>query len=208
MWGFQRASSPPGNRQELTDEELVRHWRADSGSRLARDSLNELFGRYHARVAAWCYRFTGDRSSAADLAQDVFLKAYRNLESFEGSARFSTWLYAIARNHCFNDMKSRGSRPEAGLDVLVAEPADRSMEDVLSVLVARESRDRANELMNKVLDETERKVMALHFQEGIQLDTITRLLRLSNTSGARAYVLSAKRKLSAAVQRLRNAGQL
>lgn len=170
--------------------------------------MNELFGRYHARVAAWCYRFTGDRSSAADLAQDVFLKAYRNLESFEGSARFSTWLYAIARNHCFNDMKSRGSRPEAGLDVLVAEPADRSMEDVLSVLVARESRDRANELMNKVLDETERKVMALHFQEGIQLDTITRLLRLSNTSGARAYVLSAKRKLSAAVQRLRNAGQL
>lgn len=186
----------------------MRQWRADSESRLARDSLNELFGRYHARVAAWCYRFTGDRSSAADLAQDVFLKAYRNLESFEGSARFSTWLYAIARNHCFNDMKSRGSRPETGLDVLVAEPADRSMEDVLSVLVARESRDRANGLMNKVLDETERKVVALHFQEGVPLDTITRLLRLSNTSGARAYVLSARRKLSAAVQRLRNAGQL
>ena len=168
--------------------------------------MNELLGRYHSRVATWCYRFTGDRNSASDLAQDIFLKAYRYLDSFRGESKFSTWLYTIARNHCVNDMKSRATRPEQALDDLPVEPVDSLQQDVLSALESEEARRSVRALMDDVLDDTEKKVMVMHFAEELTLDSITRILNLNNASGARAYVVSAKRKLNTGFQRLRRLG--
>ncbi|PYQ99154.1 MAG: hypothetical protein DMF96_08195 [Acidobacteria bacterium] len=82
---------------DLSDQELLAEYAKRSGS--LRDAVvNELFERHYARVARWCLRFAGDRDAAADLAQDVFLKAHRHLGSFKGASRFSTWLYTIVRN--------------------------------------------------------------------------------------------------------------
>ena len=61
-------------------------------------------------------------------------------------------------------------------------------------------------LLATALDETERRVFTLHYGEDVPLDAITRLLRLTNASGAKAYVVSARRKLARAVQRLRARG--
>lgn len=194
--------------QDLSDNELVRRWRSVENKREAEDYLNELFGRYRSRVAVWCYRFTGDREAAGDLAQEVFLKVFRHLDSFEGSSKFSTWLYTVARNHCFNEAKARSARPEQALDALEAEPVDAGRQDALASLISNESRKQAGKLMAEVLDETERTIMALHFGNGLELGSITRLLGLTNASGARAYIQSAKRKLSVAVGRMRNAGQI
>ncbi len=192
---------------QQTDEELVTRFRSEAGSAAGDACINELFGRYHSRVAAWCYRFTGDRASAGDLAQDIFLKAYRYLDSFQGTSKFSTWLYSIARNHCINDMKARMVRPEQGLDTLAVEPADLSQQDALSALESEEAKQSAIALMEEVLDETEKKVMSLHFGEELTIDSITRLLGLTNTSGARAYIVSAKRKLSAGILRMKRTGR-
>jgi RNA polymerase sigma-70 factor, ECF subfamily len=181
--------------QQLSDEELVARHRAEGGP-----WINELFGRYHRRVAIWCYRFTGDRDSAADLAQEVFLRAYRSLEAFRGDSKFSTWLYTIARNHCLNEMKARASRPEQNSELLELEIADGAT-NVLRELEREESMQSMRDLIAETLDETETQVMVLHFGEEIKLDAITRLLGLTNASGARAYVVSAKRKLAAAVTR-------
>src|SRR5712692_2706390 len=92
---------------DLSDEELLAQYarRAD-GSRDA--IVNELFERHYERVARWCLRFAGDRDAAADLAQDVFLKAHRHLGSFRGASRFSTWLYTIVRNEALNRVKGDG----------------------------------------------------------------------------------------------------
>ena len=56
-------------------------------------------------------------------------------------------------------------------------------------------------LMDEVLDETEKRVMTLHYGHDMRLDAITTALGLTNTSGAKAYIVSAKRKLNAAVKR-------
>lgn len=186
--------------QELSDEQLVARYRAEAGSSAGDASLNELFGRYHQRVAVWCYRFTGDRNSAADLAQDIFLRAFRSIPTFRGDSKFGTWLYAIARNHCVNEMKTRVSRPDQRTDV-VEDIADEKAVDVLGDLEREESVRSMRSLIEETLDETEKQVMALHFGEEMKLDIITRLLGLTNASGARAYVVSAKRKLGAAVNR-------
>ena len=67
----------------LSDEELIERYRAASGTPAGEAFIDQLFHRHHQRVAAWCYRMTGDVDSAADLAQEVFLKAFRRLDSFQ-----------------------------------------------------------------------------------------------------------------------------
>ncbi|HEX9986327.1 MAG TPA: RNA polymerase sigma factor [Thermoanaerobaculia bacterium] len=192
---------PPGRSEAPSDEMLLAAYRqaAEPQKQAAAD---RLFARYYERVGRWCYRFTGDRESAADLAQEVFLKAHRHLESFRGTAQFGTWLYSIVRNEAFNRTKKRGSSPP------VDSPSDEELIQVPALepgpeeLAAQKSTSRRlHQLLNATLDETERTVFTLHYGEDVPLDAITRLLRLENSSGAKAYIVSAKRKLARAAER-------
>jgi len=172
----------------------------------ARPALaDELFARYYERVARWCYRFTGERESAADLAQDVFLKAHRHLDSFHGASQFGTWLYSIARNESINRMKSSPPRATDEEEVLIDLPdLAPGPEDI----AAYKSRSRRlHEFLTTTLDETERTVFTLHYGDDMPLDAITRLLHFDNASGAKAYIVSAKRNIARAVQRLRARGE-
>src|SRR6266849_2560558 len=84
-----------GGWRSLSDEELIAAYREGSGPRNREEAADELFRRHQARLARWCCRFTRDRETASDLAQDIFLRAYRNLDSYRGECKFSTWLYVI-----------------------------------------------------------------------------------------------------------------
>jgi RNA polymerase sigma-70 factor (ECF subfamily) len=79
------------------DAELVARCRA--GETAAFDVLVE---RHRKPVYQVCYRFTGNHEDASDLAQDVFLRAYRALGTFKGNSAFGTWLYRVAVNVCLN----------------------------------------------------------------------------------------------------------
>src|SRR5579884_1775861 len=97
--------------EDLTDEDLLRRYRASTDSAAAALLLDQLFQRHHRRVAAWCYRLTDDVDAAADFAQEIFLKAFQRLDSFRGDSRFTTWLYTIARNHCMDQLRARNNAP-------------------------------------------------------------------------------------------------
>ncbi len=183
-----------------TDEELLERYLRYREGADGKAALDELFGRYRQRVVLWCLRIAGDRDRAFDLSQDVFLRAYRGIDSYRGSAKFSTWLYAIARNHCFNAAKAAGHldrqvEPE-WLDLLVA--AD---EDPHQQMERRQAESVAQELLDDALDENERRTMVLHYCDELPLDAVTRMLGFTNTSGAKAYIVSAKRKLKRAWER-------
>ena len=187
----------------LSDEELLARARQLSGAE--RDALvNELFARHYERVARWCLRFTGDRERAADLAQDVFLKAHRHLDSFKAAARFSTWLYSIARNESLSQLQR--ADPPADSDEVLADVAaiDVGPDELAS---RSQQTQRVREFLAATLDQLERTVYVLHYGDDMPLDAITRLLRLTNTSGAKAYIVSARRKLAKAVQRLQARGE-
>jgi len=186
--------------EELSAEELVTQALALAGSPEGDRCANELFERHYSRVAYWCLRFSGDRDSAADLAQEIFARAHRALKDFQGQSKFSTWLYTIARNHCLNAAKSRSIRPiEVGEEALAELPGDDSTGEG-----ERESSGRlAHQVLNEALDETERRVFTLHFGDELTLAAITRVLGLKNESGAKAYIVSAKRKLNRYLQRWR-----
>lgn len=78
---------------DLSDEELVA--RARDGDRPA---FARLVDRHSVSVFNLTLRIVGNREDAEEAAQDVFVRAYRNLDRFRGDARFSTWLYRIAVN--------------------------------------------------------------------------------------------------------------
>jgi RNA polymerase sigma-70 factor (ECF subfamily) len=188
--------------QDLPDEELISSYVAASGESGSRQYVDELFRRYHAKVALWCLSFTGDRESAADLAQEICTKAYTNLFSFKRQSKFSTWLYSIARNHCLNAVRTRATAPAMESEEAVM----NSLPDFASrsphATIEREQLiETARDLVNKELEETERLVFTLHFSEELPLEVITRMLSLENPSGAKAYLVSAKRKLERAVNR-------
>jgi RNA polymerase sigma-70 factor (ECF subfamily) len=191
--------------RELSDEALVASCRSERGQ-ARRELTDELFQRYYERVGRWCFRITGDRDSAADLGQEVFAKAWRHLDSFSGSSKFSTWLYSIMRNECLNAVKSRRNQrthPDTD-DVLdTIESAGIDPETAVSNEALRRN---LRALLTAALDETERNVFTLHYAGDMPLDTITRLLKLTNASGAKAFIVSAKRKLTRAVERLHARG--
>jgi RNA polymerase sigma-70 factor (ECF subfamily) len=82
--------------------------RARAGDRKA---FRWLVERHEARVVLLARRQLRDDEAARDVAQEVFLKAYRNLHRFEGRSRFSTWLYRLTVNQCHDWRRREAARP-------------------------------------------------------------------------------------------------
>jgi RNA polymerase sigma-70 factor (ECF subfamily) len=185
----------------LTDEELVDIVRRSFDENVVDEVFGELFHRYARRVRTWCERFTGDREQSADLTQEVFLKAYRYLHSFRSDARFSTWLYAIAHNHCRTSNQKRGTDPVEIDDAIRDRMQDESAMEPYTAIERNQSYRLMWELISATLNPLEARVMTLHYAHEVPLAAITRRLSLSNPSGAKAYIVSARRKLSGAIHR-------
>ncbi|MCZ2343842.1 MAG: sigma-70 family RNA polymerase sigma factor [Bacteroidales bacterium] len=79
----------------------------------------ELVEQYQHRLIAVMHHLVGNREEAEDLAQEVFLRVYRNRASYTPKAKFSTWLFKIANNLALNAHRDRRRRP-----VVPLEPAD------------------------------------------------------------------------------------
>jgi RNA polymerase sigma-70 factor (ECF subfamily) len=193
--------------QALSDADLVsRHLAAGGGG--GSIWLQELFRRHYTKVVTWCLRVAGDREEAYDLAQAVFVKAQRHLEAFRGDSKVSTWLYSITRSECLNHLRSRSLLHDA-LDDEVAEAVPDDPESGPERLFELHSSvQAARALLDRLLTDTEKRVFTLHYGDDMPLQTITRLLGLTNASGAKAYLVSAKRKLARARQRWRASEKL
>jgi len=73
-------------------------------------AFDAIVRTHQDRVYAFCLRMLSDREDALDVAQEVFLSAYRNLAGFRGEASLSTWLLRIAANRSLNRIRQRATR--------------------------------------------------------------------------------------------------
>ena len=103
---------------------------ADEDAALVERALNEdlaafeqLVTRYQDKITGFAARMLSDRDEAEDVAQEVFIKAYRHLESFRGASSFSTWLYRITTNLCIDRVRAKKRRPQSAYSL--DEPIDR-----------------------------------------------------------------------------------
>lgn len=88
------------------DDELVRRYLAgDAGA------FTTLMQRHQQRVYSVCLRVLGNRDDAADAVQDAFLSALRKLGQFRGDSLFTTWLYRVAVNACYDILRKRRRQP-------------------------------------------------------------------------------------------------
>ena len=69
--------------------------------------------RHRRPVYQLCYRYVANHDDASDLAQDVFLRAYRGLKTFRGRSSLATWLYRIAVNVCLNRVTAKAPQTES-----------------------------------------------------------------------------------------------
>src|SRR5215207_6413699 len=73
-----------------------------------REAFDVIVERHRRHVYQLCYRFVGNHEDASDLAQDVFIRAYRGLRTFKGQSSLGTWLYRIAVNVSLNKVSAKG----------------------------------------------------------------------------------------------------
>jgi RNA polymerase sigma-70 factor (ECF subfamily) len=109
-----------GGAQERDEELVSAARRAGEGDLRA---FEELVRQHQKRIVADCRFMTRDESSAEDLAQEVFVKAYFGLRDFEGRSSFRHWLQRIKVHHCLNFIKKRQSSRQISIDSDIGEEA-------------------------------------------------------------------------------------
>src|SRR4029077_20332711 len=98
-----------GLQEGQTDAEIMLHVKAGDDS-----AFDYLVQKYRRAMLSFMFRMAHNSAAAEDLAQEVFLRVYRSRESYEPSAKFTTWLYRIANNLAVNHARdTRHDRPES-----------------------------------------------------------------------------------------------
>ena len=96
---------------EMTDEEIVRRTLSD------KEAFALLITRYEAKLARYLERLgVSVREDREDLLQNAFIKAYKNLNSFDPGLAFSSWMYRIAHNEAMSFFRAKRARPQVILD--------------------------------------------------------------------------------------------
>ncbi|GAB4245104.1 MAG: RNA polymerase sigma factor RpoE [Deltaproteobacteria bacterium] len=164
-----------------TDEELMLLFR--DGSRKA---FEELFDRHHRAVVRFAWRMTGDAATAEEAAQEIFLRIARAAPSWRPTAKFTTWMYTIARRTTLNylrDTDEGGEKvpilPEGEWDGVYAlqlpGPDDRNPEQVVwEAQLAERFRTALGEL-----PEGYRAAFVLNRGDGLSYEEVARILGIT-----------------------------
>src|SRR5512138_2798069 len=137
------APDAPGETDTI--EKLIQ--RCLAGDQLAWEAVVRQYWRKVFNVA---YKFVGRHDEAEDLAQDIFLKVFKSLDTFDSRANFQTWLISVSRNLCIDHYRSvRKERETIDRDVDSTEVAPPSV-GVPSQIAALEQRDRV-ELLREAM---------------------------------------------------------
>ncbi len=144
-----------------------------------------LIGRYERPIVNYIYRMIGDYDQALDLAQEVFFKAYRSLERFDPSFRFSTWLYRIASNRSIDHLRKQApvllsldesseADPGRREGAIQLKSAARGPEDLLA---SRQLGERISVAIDE-LPGAYRELVLLRHLQGLSYEDIARVKRL------------------------------
>jgi RNA polymerase sigma factor (sigma-70 family) len=174
---------------ETSDLQLIE--RLQRGDEAAFD---ELLSRYKRPVINFCYRLLGDAGDADDVAQEVFVRVYQHICEYRPSAKFSTWLFTLARHACLDRLRYRSRHPTAPLEA-APEPATVSREvetheigEQVAAAIAR-------------LPEEQRTAIVLAEYHGLSYAEIAAVMRCSEKS-VEARLYRAKKELRARLTHL------
>lgn len=136
-------------------------------------AFDELVRRHQGRVQTNCRYLSGNDEDALDLAQEVLVKAYFNLKSFEERSQFGTWLNRIKVNHCLNHLRKQKGKVHVDVDEpgLEAESELRARDKADRRLERDETRRRIGETLDR-MNETLRVPLILRDLDGLSYEEI------------------------------------
>ena len=177
---------------EQPDTELVR--RIQSGDAAAFD---ELMRRYKHPVVNFIFRMLGNAHDADDVAQDVFVRVYQNLDTYQPKMKFSTWLFALARNAAVDRLRWRSRHPAESIESV---PEIVALSGTAEDLSAREIGGQiAAAVANLPVDQ--RTAIVLSEYHGMSYAEIASVMRCSEKS-VESRLYRARQTLRAALQHL------
>ncbi len=186
-----RASRPAS---AADDRELVRR-----AQREEKEAFEELVRRHQHRVFAVAGGILRKREDVEDVAQQVFVKAYFSLKRFDQRAAFSTWLYKITVNECWDLLRKKKVRPllyESDLNEEQARQVVTSEEKGirgLDISDRLEARQRVERLLEG-LEERDRLMLVLKEVEGFSIEEIAEVLDL-NANTVKVRLFRARRRI-------------
>ena len=172
------------NDRRQSDGELIRAYQETRDQQL----FAQLVTRHQNRVFSMCVRLLGSASLAEEVAQDVFVAVYRNLDRFRGDSKFTTWLYRVVVNHCKNKQAYRARRhekkhesidkpheTEGGGEVQRQLPSHNPSPE--KELVAKQRRELLEQGLTR-LKEEHRAVIVMYDLNGMAYDEIAEVLEV------------------------------
>jgi len=182
------------DKQILSEELMARIAKGDN------DAFETLVNRHQTSILNLIYRFIGDRTQAKDLAQEVFIRVWRAAKTYKPDAKFTTWLYRITANLCFNELKSarrrrwfqfrRSNEDNEGSIEETFSDGSPTAEDLL--LEKERSRQISDALQS--LPDNQRMALVLRRYDDLSYEEIARILNCS-VSAVESLLVRAKRTL-------------
>jgi RNA polymerase sigma-70 factor, ECF subfamily len=167
----------------IVDPDAALMLRVKQGDMVA---FEELVEKYKQPVINLLYRTLPDATEAEDLAQHVFLQVFKAADRYRVSAKFSTWLYTIARNLCLNEIRRRSRHPAESLDLSRPDNEDqplRQYEDTKNFsppdqMLQGELAAKIHEALAE-LPESQRTAILLFREEEMSYEDIAKILDCS-----------------------------
>ncbi len=188
---------------ELNDEARERQ-EADTKRIIAeiqaghKELYSELVGRYRNQVAGIAYKMVGDYDDAKDITQMVFVKTYYNLERFDTSKRFSTWLYRIAVNASIDYVRKFRKHKFEELDD-IKESKEVNIKNPEQLFQLKELKNYVMEAAEK-LNDKQRVAFLNKDVKGLSIDEISSIMGMPQAT-VRWYLHRARKKIRTDLQR-------
>lgn len=165
---------------DKTDEEVARL--VQDGNQIAFKTLVE---RYERKIVRYVRRFLFIEQDAEDLTQEIFIKSYTNIKSFDVSRKFSPWIYRIAHNHTISALRKRTRQPLIFFDASTFFPHPIAPSRPDNELMQKELREIMDQCLEKIPFKY-REVMILYYYENMDYRSISEILRVPvSTVGVR-----------------------
>lgn len=184
--------------RRASDEELLLGFQEGDAQ-----AFEQLLQRYRDPIFAFILRSTRDPDRARDLTQDVFLRVVQRSDQFQAKAKFSTWLYAIARNICIDHGRKMSFRRHKSLDSVRGDEGSPMVERVASGQPETDRRAIAKQFQKDLaqavgkLPDDQRDVFLMRQIQGMPFRDIADTLQVSENT--------AKSRMRYALERLQGA---
>jgi len=191
--------SPVMAKDDVSDNDLIKIIRNKN-----RESYSFIMERYKGKLFSYLYRLIGNKDEVEDILQDVFIKTYRSLKSYDTKKKFSSWIYRIAHNEAINHIKRKSLKKFISWEDISSTKDKLEMSESDNIPEGIWIRKEETKKVNRAIDNIPfkyKQVLILRYYSDKSYDEISDILKKPvNTVGT--LINRAKKRLQKEIEKL------